>query len=209
MPDDATVSVDEPAATPVTVNVALSCPWSTVAVAGTVATPVLLEDKLNVMPPAGAAADRLIVAVVVLVAFSEMVVGVSEEVTVTVTATVSGANPAALAVICADPIDAPVTCGFAAGSTAPAGTKTLGVTVATAVLVLAKLIVNPPVGAATERLTGRLAFCDGAKTGTVPKLMRLLVTVMGAVALVYPGALAVNTTLPPVPPADTANTAVV
>jgi hypothetical protein len=158
IPEDATVSVEEPAATPVTVNVALSCPWSTVAVAGTVATPVLLEDRLNVMPPAGAAAERLIVAVVVLVAFSEMEVGLSEEVTVTETATVSGANPAALAVICAEPMATPVTCGLAAGINAPAGTNTLGVTVATAVFVLAKSMVKPPVGAATDKLTGRLAL---------------------------------------------------
>src|SRR5271167_261344 len=103
----------------------------------------------------------VIVTFVVSVAFKLIEVGFNESVTVTVTFAVSGANPVAVALICAEPIAAPVTCGFAEGIKRPAGTKTLCVTEATAVLELVKLMVRPPVGAANERLTGKLLVCPG------------------------------------------------
>lgn len=90
----------------------------------------------------------------------------------------------AVAVTVVEPIATPVTCGFVAGTISPAGTKTLGVIVAMAVFELVKLMVSPLGGAANERLTGRLLLWPGARTGTVPKLMRFAVTVRGAVAVV-------------------------
>src|SRR6266849_315425 len=96
--------------------------------AGTVATLTVSEDRLNVMPPVGAAAEMVRVTFTVLVAFTLMELGLSEPV----------------AVICVAPIDTPVTWGFAAGMRRPAGTKTLGVIVATEVFALLKLTVRPP-----------------------------------------------------------------
>ena len=49
----------EPAATPVTGTLVLVAPGPKATVSGTVATPVLLELKLIVKPPAGAAAERV------------------------------------------------------------------------------------------------------------------------------------------------------
>src|SRR6266436_5806236 len=161
----------------------LSCPCGTVTVAGTVAAAVLSEDRLNVMPPVGAAAEMASVTFAVLVAFTLMVLGFSESVTVTVTVPVSGANPTAVAANWVAPIATPVTWGFAAGTSRPAGTKTLGVIVATEVFALRKLMVRPFAGAGKDRLTGRLQLCPGAKLGIVPKLMTLLVTMRGAMAL--------------------------
>ena len=57
--------VDVPAATAVTVKVALDVAAATVTVEGTVATPVLLELKLKIMPPAGAFPDSVKVSVAV------------------------------------------------------------------------------------------------------------------------------------------------
>src|ERR1017187_377825 len=54
MPVALAVIVAEPLATPVTVTVALVAPAAKFTVAGTVATPVALEFKLTVKPPAGA-----------------------------------------------------------------------------------------------------------------------------------------------------------
>src|SRR5208282_1005985 len=183
IPGEETLRFADPGVTPVTANVTLSCPCGTVAVAGTVATLGVSEARLNVIPPAGAAAEMVRVTLTVLVAFKLMEFGFKESVTVTATLALSGANPVAEPLICVVPMVAPVTWGFADGMSRPAGTKTLGVTVATAGLELAKLMVSPPVGAAKERLTGRLALCPGPSTGIVPKLIRLAVTVSGAVAL--------------------------
>jgi|SRR5277367_3722896 len=182
-PGEDTLRFAVPWATPVTEKVTESCPGATVAVAGTVATAVLSEERLNVIPPAGAAAEIVSATFVLLVAFTLIELGFNESVTVTVTLAESGANPVAVPVIEAEPIAAPVTCGFADGIKRPAGTNTLCVTEATAVLELVKLIVRPPVGAAKERLTGRLPLCPGPKTGTVPKLISFVVIVSGAVAV--------------------------
>ena len=67
------------------------------------------DARLKVMPPGGAAAETVRVAFAVLVAFTEMEVGLSEAVTVTATATVSGANPVAVAVTCVEPMVTAVT----------------------------------------------------------------------------------------------------
>src|SRR5438045_2845886 len=53
------VMVDEPFATPVTGTGAVVVFCATVTVAGTVAAPVLLELRLTVTPPAGAALDSV------------------------------------------------------------------------------------------------------------------------------------------------------
>ena len=184
IPGDDTLRFAVPCATPVTANVTLSWPGGTVTLAGTVAAAVLSDERLNTMPAGGAAAEIDNVTFVVLVAFTLIELGLSESVTVTVTAAVSGANPAAVAVTCVAPIATPVTCGFAAGMNRPAGTKTLGEMVATELFALAKLMVNPLAGAAKDKLTGKLPLCPGANVGMVPKLIRLLVTASGAVALV-------------------------
>ena len=184
IPGEDTLRFAVPCATPVTANVTLSWPGGTVTLAGTVAAAVLSDERLNTMPAAGAAAEMDNVTFVVLVAFTLIELGLSESVTVTVTAALSGANPAAVAVTCVAPIATPVTCGFAAGMNRPAGTKTLGEMVATELLALAKLMVNPLAGAAKDKLTGKLPLCPGANVGMVPKLIRLLVTASGAVALV-------------------------
>ena len=152
--------------------------------AGTVATAVLSEERLKVMPPAGAAAEIARVTFTVRVALTLIGFGLIVGVTVTETFAVSGANPTAVAFTCVEPIVTPVTCGFAAGMSNPAGTNTLEVIVATDAFALVKLMVSPPGGEANERLTGRLALWPGASTGSAPKLMRLLVTVKGAVAFV-------------------------
>ena len=109
-------------------------------------------------------------------------VGVTEAVTVTWTDCVSGAKPVADAVMLALPIVTPVTCGFVDATFAPAGTKTLAVTVATAVLLLTKFTVTPPAGAGVERLKARLLVCAGASTRPVARLISLLVTVTLVVA---------------------------
>ena len=67
---------------------------------------------------------------------AKLVAGVKLNVRVTLTTLVSGANPAALAVIDAVPGVTPVICGFAAGMRTPAGMNTLGVIVATLVSLL-------------------------------------------------------------------------
>jgi hypothetical protein len=54
MPVALAVIVAEPLATPVTVTVALVAPAAKFTVAGTVATPVALEFRFTVKPPAGA-----------------------------------------------------------------------------------------------------------------------------------------------------------
>src|SRR5712691_9114735 len=129
MPVKVTLRFAEPWATPVTPKPIESCPAGTVTAAGTVATDGVSEARLNVIPPAGAGAEIVNVSMTVRVALTEMEGGVTDAVTVTVTAAVSGANPVAVAVTCVEPMVTPVTCGFADGMNKPAGTKTLGVIV--------------------------------------------------------------------------------
>src|ERR1700688_1238630 len=75
IPRDDTLRFAEPCATPVTAMVTLSCPCRTVAVAGTVATLIVSEEGLNVIPPAGAAAEMVRVTFIVLVALTLMEAG--------------------------------------------------------------------------------------------------------------------------------------
>ena len=73
---------------------------ATKTVGGTVANAVLSIDVFNVSPPAGAGDDRLSVMFDVRPAMTaKFVAGVKLNVSVTVTTFVSGANPAALAVM--------------------------------------------------------------------------------------------------------------
>ena len=56
--------------------------------------------------------------------------------------------------ILAEPAAAPVTCGCVVGVVAPAGIVTVVGEMVTLLLLLAKVTVTPPVGAATESVTG-------------------------------------------------------
>ena len=86
-----------------------SCPAGIVADAGTVAKLVLSIDKPNVMPLGwGAGAEILRTMLLVLVAGMEIDVGLKDALTVTWTFPVSGAKPAAEAVITVEPIATPV-----------------------------------------------------------------------------------------------------
>ena len=111
-----------PTATPVTGTCTDVVPAATETVAGTVASAVLSLDVFSVSPPAGAGDDRLSVIFDVRPAIAaKFVAGVKLNVSVTVATFVSGANPAALAVIDDVPGVTPVICGFAAGIRSPAG----------------------------------------------------------------------------------------
>lgn len=99
-----------------------------------------------------------------------------DAVTVTWTASVSGAKPVALAVTLTVPMATPVTWGFEEATVAPAGTNTLEVMVAMLVFELVKFTVTPPVGAGEERLNARLLVCPGATTKPVAILISELVT---------------------------------
>jgi hypothetical protein len=83
IPAEVMVNIALPAATPVTGICALSPPAGTVTLAGTVATAVLLLERLNVMPPAGAGALIFNWMFVVRVAFRLSEVGLVDAVTVT------------------------------------------------------------------------------------------------------------------------------
>jgi len=62
--------------------------------------------------------------------------------------------PGAVAVMFADPMLTPLTCGCVTGVVAPAATVTVLVTDAVDVLLLLKVTVRPPVGAGVARVTG-------------------------------------------------------
>jgi len=98
-----------PAATPATANVAVLEPAANVTVAGTVATPVLLEARLTVTPPVGAAADSVSVRVALAVAATEIVEGVTLTPAVTDTGCAAEIYPGAVAVMFADPTLTPLT----------------------------------------------------------------------------------------------------
>jgi len=81
-----------------------------------VATLVLPVARLTVSPPAGAAAEMFTVMLEVAPTTTGRVVGVNVTLTATFAVRESGAKPIALAVICAEPMFTPVTCGLAAGT---------------------------------------------------------------------------------------------
>src|SRR5688500_18013791 len=143
-----------PTATPVTGTAADVRPAPTKTVNGAVATAVLSIDVFNVSPPAGAGDDRLSVIFAVRPRMpAKFVAGVKLKVSVTLWPLVSGARPAALAVMDAVPGVTPVICGFAAGIRSRSGMNTRGVIVATLVSLLSNEIVTPPGGASMPRLT--------------------------------------------------------
>ena len=68
----------------------------------------------------------------------------------------------------------PVTSGFAAGIWSPAGMKTLEVTVATPVLLLASVTVRPPAGAPVPIESASPRVWPGATTSPDPRVIRLV-----------------------------------
>ena len=148
----------------------------TVIDVGTVAIAGLSELSVNVRPPAGAGALRVSVTGVGVVSGMLAVLG-KVAVSETLMLRMSEAKPGALAVTVVDPKLTPVICGFSTGIWKPAGMKTLGVTVATEGLLLAKLTVKPPDGAATPRLRARLVLWPRETVGIWPMLMSELVPV--------------------------------
>jgi len=107
--EEPAVIVVLPAATPVTANVVEVAPAANVTVAGTVATPVLLEVRLTVTPPVGAAADSVRVEFMLAVAATETAVGLKVTAAVTDTGCVAAIYPGAVAVMLADPTFTPLT----------------------------------------------------------------------------------------------------
>lgn len=120
----------------------------TVTEAGTVATPGLLELKLNDKPPAGAVEDKLIerfcvAPVPAIVRFA----GRRPCAVPTSTTSVSPVKPEAEALMLADPKAAPVTCGCLAVVVNPSAIKTFAGAMDTMdVSLLFKLMKAPPGG---------------------------------------------------------------
>src|SRR3984957_20973094 len=112
-----------------------------------------------------------------------MVDGVIVAVVLTVTLREFGAKAVAVAVMLALPIETPVICGFADGTVAPAGMKTLEVTVATLGVLLVRLTVRPPAGAGVPRLSGRPWVPPRVMVGTGPRLISEAVAVTGVEAV--------------------------
>ena len=78
---------------------------------------------------------------------------------VIVTFVLAGLKPGAEAVIVVWPMLTPVNCGGEAGVVAPAGMKTVAVTVAFEVSLLTSVMVTPPAGAPTGKLTANGTDC--------------------------------------------------
>ena len=150
--------VAAPAPTPVTGTFTLVAPAANVALAGTVAAPVLFELRLAVKP-AGAGPDRFSVRLPIEPALTVRLPGEKKllpaPAITTVTPAIAFGIPAALAVSVADPAASPV-----AGTdtlVAPAANVTVAGTVVTAVLLELRLMVKPPAGAGDDRF--RVMFC--------------------------------------------------
>jgi hypothetical protein len=152
------VIVDDPPATPVTGTLALVAPAVNVTVAGTVATPVLLELKLAVNP-ADAGPDKFNVRFCVLPALTVRLPGEKKLLPppagVTVTSAVAFGMPVALAVIVADPAATPVTGTVTLLAFAPKFTNAGTMTVPG--LLELRLTVNPLAKAGDDRFSVR--FC--------------------------------------------------
>jgi hypothetical protein len=144
----------EPCATPVTGTVAVVAPAAKVTVAGTVAAAVLLELRLTVTPPVGAAADKVSVKFCVAVPIMLRLDGEKPTVAVTWTAALAPSKPGAEALIFAVPRLMPLICGCTAGAIWPAAMATLdGVTVTFEESLEDSVTVTPPAGAAADRVT--------------------------------------------------------
>lgn len=149
--------VTAPAATPVTGTVTVPEPAAQSTVAGTVATPALLELRLTVRSLAGGG-DRFSVRFWVVPAL--MVTPPTGEkklpppLALTCTRELPGAKPGADAVMLADPGLTPLICGWVAGTLALAAMKTLGVTVTVEESLLVNETVTPPAGAGADKVTG-------------------------------------------------------
>jgi len=148
----------EPAATPVTGTATLVAPAVNVTVAGTVATPALVELRLAVSP-AVAGPDRFSVRFPVEPALTVRLPGEKKllppPAITTVTPAVAFGMPVALAVSVVDPAASPVTGTFTLLVLAPK--LTVEGTVATPILPALRLTVRPLAGAGTDRFSVR--FC--------------------------------------------------
>jgi hypothetical protein len=104
-----------PNAAPVTGTLTVVAPWMNVALAGTVAIAVLLDERLTVTPPAGAAAER--VRIRFWVTNPEMVRedGVKFTVALTCTVALAVVIPVPDAVMLDDPMFTPVIVGWVDG----------------------------------------------------------------------------------------------
>lgn len=164
-----------------------------VTVGGTVAAAGVLELRLMVTPPAGAAADKVRVKFCVVNPEIVRLGGVKLTVAVTSTAALAEVYPVAVAVMFADPRLTPVIVGCDDGVVCPAAMLTVGVEIVTLpVSVLASAMVTA-VGAGAARLIANVA--DLPKPTVVLLGGRLIVaglrTVTLMVAFAMPGATAV------------------
>lgn len=133
-----------PAATPVTVKLALVALAGMFTVAGTVAAAVLLELRLIVKPLGGAGDERFSVRVPLELAPMLNVLDAKLSVgALTCTGAVTGEYPGAEAVMVPVPDPTPVTCGWDAGVVEPCGITTVpGVMVAFDVSLLINVTVT-------------------------------------------------------------------
>lgn len=146
----------EPAEMLVTGTLTVVEPPMMVVLAGTVATPVLLELRLTITPPVGAGDERFSVKFCVVIPLIVRVGGVKLSDAVTCTEPVAVVNPGADAVIVADPRLRPVSCGCAAGVVWPARIVTVDGETVTFVTSLLPKVTVVFVGACPVRLTGKV-----------------------------------------------------
>ena len=150
--------VVDPMLIALTFTVTLVAADGKVTVAGTVATLVFEELRFTVKPPAGAAPDKVNVSASVPGPVTVTALGEKVSVAPTVTAWVLDVKPGADAVILAEPRLIPLTDGCVVGVVAPAAMNTvIGATVISEVLLLFKVTVTPPAGAAEGREMGNAA----------------------------------------------------
>jgi hypothetical protein len=159
-PGAVAVIVTDPAATPVTGTLTLPEPAAPFTVTGTVATLGLLELRVTISPPA-AADDRFRVRFCVEPTLTVKPLTGEKKLlpplAVTWTWVPPAVKPGADAVMLADPSLRPLTWGCMAGNVVLAGMKTLGVTAAVDVSLLANETVTPPEGAGVGK-----AICSAA-----------------------------------------------
>jgi hypothetical protein len=169
MPVAPAVIVAAPAATPVTGTAMLFVPVGTVTDSGTAATPVLLELRvtLNPLAPAGGAivSVRFCVLAPVIVRLDgvKLIAATGGPPEVTCTCTLVEGNPAADAVMRADPKSTPLTAGARLATVEPSGIKIFcGATVTFDGSLLVSIMNMPPEGAGISNVTGNGADWPGA-----------------------------------------------